>query len=102
MKVVIFGAILLALGNALTPFAGSSAGLVLTMGILSASGAAAGSFSILIGIAAQRLPPEKRSFAAGVINAGGSISPYSRRWCNSSSARPGGRVRCTPLHSLRC
>jgi predicted MFS family arabinose efflux permease len=73
VKVVIFGAILLALGNALTPFAGSSAGLVLTMGILSASGAAAGSFSILIGIAAQRLPPEKRSFAAGVINAGGSI-----------------------------
>ncbi|HKS56031.1 MAG TPA: MFS transporter [Steroidobacteraceae bacterium] len=73
VKVIIFGAILLALGNALTPFAGSGAGLVLTMGILSASGAAAGSFSILIGIAAQRLPPEKRSFAAGVINAGGSI-----------------------------
>lgn len=73
VKVVIFGAILLALGNVLTPFAGSGAGLVLTMGILSASGAAAGSFSILIGIAAQRLPPEKRSFAAGVINAGGSI-----------------------------
>jgi predicted MFS family arabinose efflux permease len=73
VKVVIFGAVLLALGNALTPFAGSAAGLVLTMGILSASGAAAGSFSILIGIAAQRLPPEKRSFAAGVINAGGSI-----------------------------
>ena len=73
VKVVIFGAILLALGNVLTPFAGSGAGLVLTMGILSASGAAAGSFSILIGIAAQRLPPEKRSFAAGIINAGGSI-----------------------------
>jgi len=73
VKIVIFGAVLLALGNALTPLIGSSAGLVLTMGILSASGAAAGSFSILIGIAAQRLPPEKRSFAAGVINAGGSI-----------------------------
>ena len=57
----------------LTPFATSSVGLLLTMGVLSAAGAAAGSFSILIGIAAQRLPPEKRSFAAGVINAGGSI-----------------------------
>jgi predicted MFS family arabinose efflux permease len=73
VKVVIAGALLLALGSALTPFATSSLGLLFTMGVLSASGAAAGSFSILIGIAAQRLPPEKRSFAAGIINAGGSI-----------------------------
>jgi predicted MFS family arabinose efflux permease len=73
VKVVIAGAILLALGSALTPFAASSLGLLFTMGVLSAAGAAAGSFSILIGIAAQRLPPEKRSFAAGIINAGGSI-----------------------------
>lgn len=73
VKVVIAGAIMLALGCALTPFATSSLGLLLTMGVLSAGGAAAGSFSILIGIAAQRLPPEKRSFAAGIINAGGSI-----------------------------
>ena len=72
-KVVIAGAIMLALGSILTPFATSSIGLLLTMGVLSAAGAAAGSFSILIGIAAQRLPPEKRSFAAGLINAGGSI-----------------------------
>ena len=73
VKVVIAGAILLALGSALTPFATSSVGLLFTMGVLSAAGAAAGSFSILIGIAAQRLPAEKRSFAAGIINAGGSI-----------------------------
>jgi predicted MFS family arabinose efflux permease len=73
VKVVIAGAILLALGSALTPFATSSLGLLFTMGVLSAAGAAAGSFSILIGIAAQRLPPQKRSFAAGIINAGGSI-----------------------------
>src|ERR1044072_4370231 len=74
VKVVIAGAILLALGNALTPFAASSnIGLIATMGVLSAAAAASGSFSILIGITAQQLPPEKRSFAAGVINAGGSI-----------------------------
>ena len=73
VKVVIAGAIMLALGCLLTPFATSSLGLLLTMGVLSAAGAAAGSFSILIGIAAQRLPPEKRSFAAGLINAGGSV-----------------------------
>lgn len=73
VKVVIAGAIMLALGSLLTPFATSSTGLLLTMGVLSAAGAAAGSFSILIGIAAQRLPPEKRSLAAGLINAGGSV-----------------------------
>jgi predicted MFS family arabinose efflux permease len=73
VKVVVAGAIMLALGCVLTPLATSSLGLLLTMGVLSAAGAAAGSFSILIGIAAQRLPPEKRSFAAGLINAGGSV-----------------------------
>jgi predicted MFS family arabinose efflux permease len=72
-RVVVAGAIMLALGNVLTPFATSDLGLVFTLGVLSAAGAAAGSFSILIGIASQRLPPEKRSFAAGIINAGGSI-----------------------------
>lgn len=76
IQVIIFGAVLLALGAALTPFMSSSGGLLLTMGVMSAAGAAAGSFSILIGIASQRLPPEKRSFAAGFINAGGSIGQF--------------------------
>ncbi len=73
VKVIIAGALLMALGSVLTPFMTSSGGLLLTMGVLGAAGAAAGSFSILIGIAAQRLPPEKRSMASGIINAGGSI-----------------------------
>ena len=72
-RVIVAGALMLALGTALTPFMTSDLGLLLTMGVLSAGGAAAGSFSILIGIAAQRLPAHKRSFAAGVINAGGSL-----------------------------
>lgn len=76
IQVIIFGAVLLALGAVLTPFMSSSGGLLLTMGVMSAAGAAAGSFSILIGIASQRLPPEKRSFAAGFINAGGSIGQF--------------------------
>jgi predicted MFS family arabinose efflux permease len=46
------------------------------MGILSAAGAGAGSFSILIGATAQRLPVAKRSFAAGFINAGGSLGQF--------------------------
>jgi predicted MFS family arabinose efflux permease len=71
------GALLLAAGLALTPFAAQSEwGLVLTMGILTAAGAGAGSFSVLIGASAQRLPPERRSFAAGFINAGGSFGQF--------------------------
>lgn len=76
IQVMIFGAVLLALGSVLTPLVSSGSGLLLTMGVMSAAGAAAGSFSILIGIASQRLPPEKRSFAAGLINAGGSVGQF--------------------------
>ncbi len=76
VKVVVAGALMLAGGLALTPLVGSQWGLLLTMGFLSAAGAGAGSFSILIGATAQRLPPERRPFAAGFINAGGSFGQF--------------------------
>jgi MFS family permease len=76
VKVIIVGALLLAAGTALTPFVDSQWGLILCMGILSAAGAGAGSFSILIGATAQRLPVERRPFAAGFINAGGSFGQF--------------------------
>lgn len=75
-RVIILGAVLLAAGTALTPFASSQWSLIVCMGILSAAGAGAGSFSILIGATAQRLPPERRPFAAGFINAGGSFGQF--------------------------
>ena len=75
-KVIIAGAIMLAAGTALTPFAGSQWSLIMCMGILSAAGAGAGSFAILIGATAQRLPAERRAFAAGFINAGGSFGQF--------------------------
>ena len=75
-KVLFYGVLLLALGSALTPFMGSGFGLMLSLGILSAMGSGAGSFSVLIGAAAQRLPLEARGTAAGVINAGGSFGQF--------------------------
>ncbi|WP_420473193.1 MFS transporter [Noviherbaspirillum sp. ST9] len=75
-KVIVAGAILLAGGTALTPFVDSQWGLIMAMGILSAAGAGAGSFSILIGATAQRLPAERRAFASGFINAGGSFGQF--------------------------
>lgn len=74
--VLIAGVLLLALGSAVTPFMGSSFGLVVSLGLLSAIGSGAGSFSVLIGAAAQRLPPEARGAASGVINAGGSFGQF--------------------------
>jgi MFS family permease len=76
VKVIIFGALMLAIGSVLTPFMTTSTGLLFTMGVIAAAGAAAGSFSILIGIASQHLPAEKRSMASGIINAGGSIGQF--------------------------
>lgn len=75
-SVLAFGAVLLATGLALTPWLTTQWGLVLTMGILTAAGAGAGSFSILIGATAQQLPTERRAFAAGFINAGGSFGQF--------------------------
>ncbi len=75
-RVIVFGAILLATGMAITPWMDSGVGLMFAMGILTAAGAGAGSFSILIGAAAQRLPADKRSFASGFINAGGSFGQF--------------------------
>ena len=56
-------------------------GLILTMGILSAAGAGAGSFSILIGATAQRLPAGSaaRSRPASSTPAARSASSCSRR-----------------------
>lgn len=75
-RVIVLGAVMLAAGSALTTQVTSEWGLIAALGLLSAAGAGAGSFSILIGATAQHLPPEKRSFAGGVINAGGSMGQF--------------------------
>jgi predicted MFS family arabinose efflux permease len=75
-RVLVSGGLLLAAGMALAPLFASGFGLLLTLGVVAAAGAGAGSFSILIGSMARRLPAERRSMAAGVINAGGSFGQF--------------------------
>ena len=75
-RVLVFGGVLLAAGMVLAPVLPSEWGLLLTLGVLSAAGAGAGSFSIPIGATARHMPAEKRSMAAGVINAGGSFGQF--------------------------
>lgn len=75
-RVLVFGAVVMAAGTALTPFMHTSLGLIVCLGVLSAIGAGAGSFSILIGGIARILPEDRRAFAAGFINAGSSFGQF--------------------------
>ena len=75
-RVIVVGGVMLAIGWAATTLVSSQWGLMLTLGVVAAAGAGAGSFSILIGATAGKLPPQKRAFAAGFINAGGSFGQF--------------------------
>ncbi|TCO81510.1 putative MFS family arabinose efflux permease [Plasticicumulans lactativorans] len=75
-RALVAGGLLLAAGLALTPLVNGEATLILSLGLLAAAGAGAGSFSILIGATASRLPPQRRAFASGFINAGGSFGQF--------------------------
>jgi MFS family permease len=74
--VLVAGLVILSVGMAIVPFFDSQWGLILSVGLLWAIGSGAGSFSVLIGAAAQRLAPHERGKAAGIINAGGSFGQF--------------------------
>ncbi len=74
--VLLYGLLILVVGTAVTPFVNSQMGLILTMGLLTAMGAGACSFSVLLGAAAQRMPATSRGAASGIINAGGSFGQF--------------------------
>lgn len=75
-RIIVIGALMLAAGSVLTTQVTSEWGLIFAVGLLSAAGAGAGSFSILIGATAQRIPASQRSLAGGFINAGGSMGQF--------------------------
>lgn len=75
-RVLTLGALMLAAGLVGTTYVDSSLGLVLFLGVLAAAGAGAGSFSIIMSAAANRLPPERRAMTSGVINTGASIGQF--------------------------
>jgi MFS family permease len=75
-RVIAFGGVMLALGTAATPFVHAEWQLIIALGVVSAFGAGAGSLAILIGAIMQRMAGERRSLAAGIINAGGSLGQF--------------------------
>ena len=74
--VLVAGVLIMALGTAITPFMTSGMGMTIALGVLIAMGSGAGSFSVLIGAAAQRMSAQARGTASGVINAGGSFGQF--------------------------
>ena len=74
--VLLGGLLMLSLGLSITPWVNTTFGLTLTLGIISAIGSGASSFSVLISAACQRLPAQSRGTAAGLINAGGSFGQF--------------------------
>ena len=74
--VLVLGGVLVALGLALAPLMPTGLGLLLTLGVVSAAGCGAGSFSTLIGSASQRLDAERRAWGSGLISSGGSFGQF--------------------------
>ena len=74
--VVLGGVSLMVVATASIPFMTSAFGISVMLGVLSAAGAGAASFSVLMGAVAQRMPAESRGEASGVINAGSSLGQF--------------------------
>lgn len=73
---LISGAFLLAGGLILAPLVPTEWGLIVSLGLLSAAGAGAASFSILIGALSAHVPARRRSFVSGFINGGASLGQF--------------------------
>jgi predicted MFS family arabinose efflux permease len=74
--VMLTGALLLAGGTALIPFASSTWSLILVIGIIAAAGASTSGPAQLASAIARWIPEAKRSMANGIIGAGGSLGQF--------------------------
>lgn len=76
-RVMVGGALLLALGTAALPLATDALALILLIGLVSALGAGALGPALLVSASNRWIPEAKRSMAAGIINAGGSFGQFT-------------------------
>ena len=74
--VMLAGAILLAGGTALMPFASSAWSLIVVIGLLAAAGASTAGPAQLASAISRWIPEAKRSVANGIIGAGGSMGQF--------------------------
>ena len=75
-RVLLAGAVLVALGTFITPYMTTTLGLVFAVGILAAGGAGMAGPAVLMSAATRLVPPERRGLATGIVNAGGSTGQF--------------------------
>ena len=75
-RVLLVGALLVALGTFITPWMSSTAGLVFSIGMLAAGGAGMAGPAVLMAATTRMSPAQMRGLAAGVVNAGGSFGQF--------------------------
>ena len=75
-RVLLVGALLVALGTFITPWMSSTAGLIFSIGGLAAGGAGIAGPAGLMAATARLIPTRMRGLATGVVNAGGSFGQF--------------------------
>jgi predicted MFS family arabinose efflux permease len=75
-RVLLVGALLVAIGTYITPYMTTTAGLIFAIGVLSAGGAGMAGPAVLMAATTRLIPPEKRGLATGIVNAGGSFGQF--------------------------
>jgi len=75
-RVIVAGVLLVAIGTALIPLMTSTLGLILAIGVLAAGGAGMAGPSVLMAATTRLVAPERRAFATGIVNAGGSFGQF--------------------------
>jgi len=75
-RVLLAGAALVALGTFITPLMTTTWGLILAIGVLSAGGSGMAGPAVLMAATARLIPADRRGFATGIVNAGGSFGQF--------------------------
>jgi len=75
-RVLLAGALLVALGTFITPYMSTTLGLILAIGVLSAGGAGMAGPAVLMAATTRMIPAERRGLATGIVNAGGSFGQF--------------------------
>ena len=75
-RVLLVGALLVALGTFITPWMSSTAGLIFSIGVLAAGGAGIAGPAVLMAATTRLIPARMRGLATGVVNAGGSFGQF--------------------------
>jgi MFS family permease len=76
-RVLVAGAVLLAVGTIITPLMTTTLGLILAVGVLAAGGSGMAGPAVLMSAAVRMIDPARRGMATGIVNAGGSFGQFA-------------------------